>query len=137
MCRRAFSCAALEDVGMRFSLRWLFEVTVYIAVLTVLLFGVGKSWPPEYWFAIAVALLIWGILSKVRDSGEAEGRMMVIKTRHRIFRDLLWLSAICLIVAAGLSISDGDWLGASLDLISSAIMFLLLWIGRLPATEKP
>ena len=59
-----------------------------------------------------------------------------MKTRHRFFRAVLWFAAFGLLGAAYLSISDGQYFQATLDVFGSAIMFQLLWFGRVPAAEK-
>jgi hypothetical protein len=42
---------------MRFSLRWLFLITTYAAILTAG-FVIGQSWLPGFWLMILVAILI-------------------------------------------------------------------------------
>ena len=36
---------------MRFSLRWLFLITTYTAILTAG-YVIGQSWPPGFWLSI-------------------------------------------------------------------------------------
>ncbi len=57
---------------MRFSLRWLFLITTYTAILTA---GVviGQTWPPGFFLMIVVAILVSLIgPGRWRQSPEAE-----------------------------------------------------------------
>jgi hypothetical protein len=60
----------VKMAGMRFSLRWLFSLTTYVAILTA---GVviGQSWPPGLWLMILVAILVSHIRWGPRQSPEA------------------------------------------------------------------
>ncbi len=42
---------------MKFSLRWLFLITTYAAVLMAG-FVIGQSWPPALWLSILVVIFI-------------------------------------------------------------------------------
>ncbi len=42
---------------MRFSLRWLFAVTTYVAILTAGV-AIGQSWPPGLGVMVLIAILV-------------------------------------------------------------------------------
>jgi uncharacterized membrane protein YvlD (DUF360 family) len=44
-------------VGMRFSLRWLFLATTYVALVAAAV-AIGESWMLGFWMAIAAAILL-------------------------------------------------------------------------------
>jgi hypothetical protein len=69
---------------MRFSLRWLFLITTYTAILTA---GVviGRSWPPGLMVMILVAILVSHIhRSRRRQSPEAAAWFKAIAVGDKV-----------------------------------------------------